>query len=63
MRNKYNISRIRHDGQWIEGDKEIGKSFANHLQKLLGTLISSRFLVDWQNLFDYKERVDLSSLD
>ncbi|KAH7684024.1 RNA-directed DNA polymerase protein [Dioscorea alata] len=62
-RNKNFIHRIRHNGQWIEGNSEIGKVFSDHFQSVFGTPLSRRFLLDWTHLFNYKARIDLSSLE
>ncbi|XP_039141337.1 uncharacterized protein LOC120278673 [Dioscorea cayenensis subsp. rotundata] len=62
-RNKNFIPRIRSNGNWIEGNQEIGKNFTDHFQNLIGTPIPHRFLLNWHHLFNFKDRVDLSSLE
>ena len=62
-RNKNYIPRILHNGLWTERNQELGKIFTDHFQLLLGSPRPYRFLLDWQNLFVYNERLDLSSLE
>lgn len=62
-RNKSDITRIRHNGHWVKGVQEIGKIFSYYFQFQFGTSMTQRFLMDWQNLFIHKARVDLSSLE
>lgn len=61
-RNKNYISHIYQNAQWIKGDQDIEKLFCGHFQLQLGTHKSHKFLLDWQNLFTFKERVDLTPL-
>ncbi|KAH7666231.1 RNA-directed DNA polymerase protein [Dioscorea alata] len=62
-RNSNFIPHINHNGQWVEGNQEIGKIFRDHFHTLFGTPITNRFLLDWSFLFEHKTRVDLSSLE
>lgn len=41
----------------------IGKIFTDHLKNLQGSTSYNRFLLDWSNLFIYKESVDLAPLE
>ncbi|KAH7690203.1 RNA-directed DNA polymerase protein [Dioscorea alata] len=62
-RNNNCIHRLNHNGQWVEGNQEIGSIFRDHFHSLFGTPIVNRFLLDWAFLFEHKARVDLSSLE
>lgn len=69
----YLIANDRHNKNFIRvfviawiGLKEtlnLGKAFLEHLHLLFGTLRPFRFLLDWQNLFSHKERLDLLDLE
>ncbi|XP_039141263.1 uncharacterized protein LOC120278582 [Dioscorea cayenensis subsp. rotundata] len=61
--NKNFIPRISVDGSWIEGNQNLGKLFSDHLGFLIGIARPSRFLWDWQHLFNSRDVVDLSNLD
>ncbi|KAH7676675.1 RNA-directed DNA polymerase protein [Dioscorea alata] len=62
-RNKTFIPRILCNDHWVEGNHDIGKAFSEHFQRQFSTPITHRFLFDWQNLFIFKDRHDLSSLE
>lgn len=62
-RNKNFISCVFHNGAWIKGNSNLGKAFEEHFRLLLGTLRLFKFLLDWQNMFSFKERIDLSDLE
>lgn len=61
--NKNFIPRISQNDLWIKGNQNLGKIFSNQLGLLYGTSRFTRFLLDWQHLFSYKERIDLTNLD
>lgn len=61
--NKNYIPLIQVHGQWVEGNQEIGNCFTNYFKQQIGTPVILYFLLDWQNLFAFKERVNLSHLE
>lgn len=56
--NKNCFPRIYHNGDWVEGNPNLGRIFSDHFRDLLGKPRPFLFLMDCQFPFHHRERVD-----